>query len=171
MFLYMCVISNCFAIGWVNQCYWLLLQLQWIQSVCIIIYFAIESKSKSGWKCVINFYWKQFEYIYISSTKAVEKEYKKKSIVIEIISNLKTFEIDDKSEYYEHKILLDQLWSIVTDPIGWTWIVNERLQLVCKLVESEMNLKYKNYDLPFYWYDLIRKIPIRSNWTDCWTQL
>jgi hypothetical protein len=35
--------------------------------------------------------------LYTSSTKAVEKEYKWKSIVIEIISSLKTVEIDGGS--------------------------------------------------------------------------
>jgi hypothetical protein len=57
--------------------------------------------------------------LFISSTKAVEKECKWKSIVIEIISSLKTVEIDGGFEYDKYKILLERIWSIVTDPIGW----------------------------------------------------
>jgi hypothetical protein len=78
---------------------------------------------------MINFYWKQLEYMYTYNTKAVEKEYKWKSIVIEIISNLKTIEIDGGLEY-EYKILLERIWSIVTETIVWIWTVNRKLQLV-----------------------------------------
>jgi hypothetical protein len=53
MFWYMYVNFNCFAIGWVSQCYWLLLQLQWMQSVCVynlIGYWEkIWSQDRSMW--------------------------------------------------------------------------------------------------------------------------